>query len=196
MKTIVKLIPIILLAIGTIAIAGIRNSKHDLRPSSSDSGQDITGLTEICKPCHVPHNGRNSDDGLLWNHTYTTSAFVFYDGTTGPITGESKLCLGCHDGVTGVDNYRGGPNNNTGMIASYANLTLNLQDDHPVGIIYPANGTVGFNNQESVTSTLKLPNGNVECSSCHNPHDNTTGNGKFQRIDNTGSILCLTCHRK
>ena len=31
----------------------------------------------------------------------------------------------------------------------------------------------------------------VECASCHDPH---TSNVIFQRIPNTGSALCLTCH--
>ncbi len=196
MKIAVRLLPVILLVMATGAFAGIENSKHDLRPASSDTGQDITGLTEICKPCHVPHNATNASGGLLWNHAYTTSTFTFYDGSTGTMTGESKLCLGCHDGVTGIDNYGGSSNTTTVMSASYANLTLDLQDDHPVGVAYPADSDTNFINDETVILTLKLPDGNVECSSCHNPHDNTTGSGKFQRIDNVNSDLCLSCHNK
>jgi len=34
----------------------------------------------------------------------------------------------------------------------------------------------------------------VECSSCHDPHDNTYGS--FLVEDNSGSALCLRCHVK
>ncbi len=201
MKIAVRLLPVILLVMATSVFAGIKDSKHDLRPLSSDTGQDITtGMTEICKPCHVPHNATNASGGLLWNHAYTAETFTFYDGTTGTMTGESKLCLGCHDGVTGIDNYGGSSNTTTAMSASYAIVGTDLQDDHPVGISYPANGTAGFNDADDVrTALLKLPGtgtGNVECTSCHNPHDNTTGSGKFQRISNDVSAMCLVCHNK
>ncbi|MBN1447336.1 MAG: hypothetical protein JXA28_05345, partial [Bacteroidetes bacterium] len=34
----------------------------------------------------------------------------------------------------------------------------------------------------------------VECSSCHDPHDDTNGN--LLRVSNTSSTLCLGCHNK
>ena len=39
----------------------------------------------------------------------------------------------------------------------------------------------------------------VECGSCHDPHNDTTGGGTsvaFLRIDNTASQICTTCHVK
>jgi predicted CXXCH cytochrome family protein len=38
-------------------------------------------------------------------------------------------------------------------------------------------------------------NDQVECATCHNPHDQTTF-GKFLRFDNAASALCTTCHNK
>jgi predicted CXXCH cytochrome family protein len=34
--------------------------------------------------------------------------------------------------------------------------------------------------------------GRVQCTSCHDPHDNQFGN--FLAMDNTGSAICLSCH--
>jgi len=34
--------------------------------------------------------------------------------------------------------------------------------------------------------------GNIHCTTCHDPHDNTEG--KFLVMSNTGSALCITCH--
>jgi predicted CXXCH cytochrome family protein len=43
---------------------------------------------------------------------------------------------------------------------------------------------------------VRLINGNVECTSCHNPHVQNTdpNNPNFLAIDNSNSSLCLACH--
>ncbi len=46
---------------------------------------------------------------------------------------------------------------------------------------------------------IKLYAGGVECGSCHNVHDPGLGmspSGKFLRVSNAASALCLTCHKK
>lgn len=61
----------------------------------------------------------------------------------------------------------------------------------------PAAGTPGFNtapDQLKGWPDLKLYNGRIECSTCHNPHDNATAS--FLRKTNAGSAVCYTCHNK
>lgn len=131
----------------------------------------------------------------------------------------SLLCMTCHDGATTM----GGAalNNNpyslstnqqeptavgglTGLITGAANLSTDLTNDHPVNINYDLAAT-SVNNARSgslalrdasgkVAGVLPFQNGIMECSSCHNVHDNTIA--PFLRASITGSALCLKCHLK
>jgi predicted CXXCH cytochrome family protein len=100
----------LLIAIPLIAIAGVKNTKHNL---SVTGPGDIKALTEtqICIFCHTPHNG--SPAYPLWNHelsavqnyiNYWSSSLKAYSSETGapPIDGFSKLCLSCHDGTVAL----------------------------------------------------------------------------------------------
>jgi predicted CXXCH cytochrome family protein len=195
---------------GAAAIAGIVDSAHDF----SDRAWNTEG--EICKPCHIPHNAQTEDGGgsmVLWNHALTEQDFTMYspfavdradrDQQEVELGGPSKLCLSCHDGVTAVDNY-GGSGGTTETITGSANLGTDLRNDHPIGIQYPADGTAaGYHNKANLGPELKLSTwtlgatlktDRVECSSCHDPHDDA--NGTFLRMSNTGSDLCMKCHDK
>jgi len=94
-------------------------------------------------------------------------------------------------------------------------LGLDLRDDHPVSIKYDVGVTIPFGGgvrtielnatapainpkpyrgvklYGTATGTIK---GYVECTSCHDPHDDT--NGKFLVISNAYAALCTTCHSK
>jgi predicted CXXCH cytochrome family protein len=82
-------------------------------------------------------------------------------------------------------------------------IGLDLRDDHPVAIKHdqgkdpelvtpPVGGGVRLYN---ATAAVQNVNGSyVECTSCHNPHDNTYG--KFLVEPNQYSALCLRCHTK
>jgi len=207
MRRITYLLPAILLVFGTVALGDILNSKHDLRPSSTgpQSGNTIGGLTEICLPCHTPHNSDTSvTEAPLWNHQLTTQSFQMYttlQGRTGDPDGASKLCLSCHDGVTAMDNYGGntsGSQNMTDAGGFGVVVGTDLQNDHPIGLSYPPPDSTNYETAANVKAAgLRLPvNGSeerVECQSCHDPH--TTTNGFFLRIDNTvDSDLCRVCH--
>ena len=57
------------------------------------------------------------------------------------------------------------------------------------GVAYPATGDY------DALHTTPLFDDKVECASCHDPHDQVVdGTGKFLRLDNAGSALCLDCH--
>jgi len=175
----------------TISLAGIQGEMHDL----SDNG---LGSSEICVFCHVPHNPVDElNGGPLWNHTVTTQTFTLYDASTTTASGISALCLSCHDGTTFVDAFGGNVGATTiTTINAAADIGLDLTDDHPVMMAYPTDwATTGDFNDPGALSSGQVFSGNVECASCHDPHDQSTY-GKFLRADNAGSALCLDCHNK
>ena len=180
---------------------GITGTAHDF------SGRGWNTAGEICVVCHTPHNA-NTTDSVLWNHELTAATFTMYtafaldrtdrDAQSPELGGPSKLCLSCHDGTIAIDNY-GPAGTSTDFITGDKNLTTDLSDDHPIGIKYPdaTSGIVGYHDASLITP-LKLTNwageDRVECSSCHEPHNDSYTN--FLRLSNAGSALCLKCHDK
>lgn len=166
-------------------------------------GVNIPG-NQVCLPCHTPHNALvPGEAGVLWNHAETTQTFVMYKSTAGQPEGPSKLCLSCHDGVTAIDNYGG--NGGTGIvITGSANIGTDLSNDHPIGVAYPTAQPTEYRDPSTFSPgigggpgvALVEINGveRVECSSCHNVHNNGLGN--FLRVPIQESYLCLQCHIK
>ena len=185
------------LAFTSVTFAAITGTKHDLSTSTADN--------QLCVVCHTPHNGSTGVDAPLWNHALTTQTFTMYTSTTlnatmpadGPMPdGVSKLCLSCHDGVTGVLDY--GSNTGSGPMIGYPALGVDLTNDHPVSFVYDtalatADGELYDPAATPAVSAL-LFGGQVECASCHDVHDET--NSPCLRMSNANSTLCLTCHNK
>jgi len=191
--------------------ASIVGSAHDL---SSDLGTN----TEICLPCHAPHNAGAT--GPLWNHTASAGGYTLYgaDSTTFDaddqgITGVSALCMSCHDDTIGVgsviNNKTGDITDTNGTISALfplntaADLGLDLSNDHPVSFTYDAalvsaDGGAGLNDPVADgIGTLELfgaSDNQLECATCHDVHDNALGS--FLVLDNANSTLCRTCHTK
>ena len=77
-----------------------------------------------------------------------------------------------------------------------------LANDHPIGFAYNtaiavSDGDLALpDSSKSVDAAqiVRLFDGRLECSSCHNPHDNSIGD--FLVMSNDNSALCLTCHDK
>ena len=159
------------------------NTDHDLRIRLN--------INQVCLPCHLPHAGANADKGALWNHALSDQTFT-RDGETVTLGRASKLCMGCHDGVSAVGNFGNITNANDPIVGPNA-LGTDLSKTHPVGIDYPTE------HKSSMIDIALLPNhtlsnGKVECSSCHSPHKPDYGN--FLRKSNTDSALCRTCHNR
>jgi hypothetical protein len=210
----------LLLGFGSVASAGLQNSHHDFT--------SLTGSGEICKPCHTPHNADTTVDAPLWNHDVTVAAFTVYTSTTmdavlGQPTGNSKLCLSCHDGSVAIDAFGGqagtvfisdpfytGPGD---TLDSF--FTTDLSADHPISFTYNAalvTSDGALHDPSTTPSGLGatidedlLDDGRVECTSCHDPHlGRASGCGschfgletKSLWKSNAGSDLCLTCHDK
>ena len=157
--------------------------------------------------------------------------------------GSSKLCLSCHDGTMALGNVNvlNGATNQTitlggtpdgkmpagsGTTTGFTrNIGVNLSNDHPISFTYDAalasadgelrvpNGTTVGNRSPGVKPRLPLEAGQMQCSTCHDPHlretDAAKGSAKFLRLNRfqeqppTGGafseandILCLACHDK
>ena len=212
----------LLVALGLIsgqAFAGtIVGTAHDFSASGFSGG-------EICVVCHTPHHADTTVlEAPLWNHELTTQTFAMYTSPTldaaqdAQPTGSSKLCLSCHDGATAIDAFGG--NVGTLFMGGSAAVGANddLTDDHPISITYDAAlatvdqglhdptattviiGDGGDKTRTGLVSDLMLPAAKVQCSSCHDVHNNFvvpgTNGTPFLKVTKAGSKICLTCHNK
>lgn len=184
---------------------------------------------ETCVYCHTPHGASTvANMKPLWNRTNATVAFTAYasptmDATTPvSISPVSLLCLSCHDGVGAINSVLNAPGSGAGSIGlvgpfdqigdlgplgKFINIgglaavgTMDLTDDHPVSIVWPA-GDAGLNPMAGIDSRLKLSGGNmVECTTCHDPHNQAAGIAvgevQFLVMSNVGSAMCVSCHNK
>jgi predicted CXXCH cytochrome family protein len=181
----------------------IANTPHNL--NTVDVWGVVIPQSQVCLPCHTPHNAQIDAEGTglaLWNHAITEQSFEMYTTLAGHQGGQpegpSKLCLSCHDGATAIDSFGGNEDffNNVTIAADRpSNLGIDLRDDHPIGIQYPPPDLTGYHDKSTFTGVKVVPiNGvdRVECTSCHDPHDNSLGMFLRQTLD--GSMLCLECH--
>lgn len=198
-----------LLATPALALS-IKDTAHDL------SGKFGTQTDEICIFCHTPHNALENTAAPLWNHTVTTQTFDSYASDTLTATGltpgaESKTCLSCHDGVTGVNAFQGNTatpvliTNTTTFTLGTGNIGTALTNDHPVGFTYDSDLAIadkglyapsspsGLTGGTTIAADM-LFSGKMECASCHDVHDNAVE--PFLIKSNADSGLCLTCHDK
>jgi predicted CXXCH cytochrome family protein len=193
-----------LMLIAGVAGAQITGSEHDF------SGQGW-GTTEICQPCHTPHNASTALPVVLWNHAVTNASYTLYssptmNATTGQPGGVSKACLSCHDGTVALDSFGG--STGTTFITGPANFGTDLSNDHPVSFTYNnalATADGGLHPPTTTSSDLGstiaadmlfgLGSDQVECASCHDVH-NAANLQSLLLKSNAGSDLCLTCHAK
>ena len=187
------------------ADAGIKDTKHNLSvsgPGSTKASQE----SQICIFCHTPHNSKPNSP--LWNRSQPGVSYIPYSSSTakaspGQPTGASILCLSCHDGTIALGKVLSRQTNITmqsgitTIPSGPGRLGTDLSDDHPISFNYSTalQGNGELKSAGSLTGAVKLDaNGQVQCTSCHNPHDNT--NGKFLVLSNVGGQLCETCHTK
>ena len=189
----------------TTLYAGVVDSKHNL--SSSGPGSiKATSESEICIFCHTPHNA--SPSGPLWNRRNPGGNYIPYSSSSataspGNPTGASILCLSCHDGTIALGelnsrttdiNVAGGPT----MPSGPTNLSKDLSDDHPISFSYSSSQSAKPSelvSASTLNAAVKLDNsGQLQCTSCHNAHDDKFG--KFLVMSNLNGALCLTCHIK
>ena len=195
----------VLLMAGNAAHAAVADTKHNLSISGPGTIK-ASSESQICIFCHTPHNA--SAAAPLWNRRDPGSSYIPYSSTTaianpGQPTGASILCLSCHDGTIALGEVL---NQATDIIMSGGVTTLpagdtqletDLSDDHPISFDYTTSITSGgeYVDPSSLTGAVRLDaGGQMQCTSCHEPHDNTWG--KFLVMPARASGLCTTCHIK
>jgi len=145
--------------------------------------------------------------------------------------GLSLACLGCHDGLTSISAFdlhsagNGGGDtlgpNVIGSSGAYAAAAFNairfgdgtattndITSNHPISVVYDSSVGTGMNDETStafdtgrVIEDRLDAAGKVQCSSCHDVHNNSVANEYLLRLPvidggSGGSQLCLACHNK
>lgn len=175
----------------------------------------------VCGFCHSPHTEAGGP-APLWNRGASAAGYTMYSSPTldmtiaGTPASISLACLSCHDGTVGFDQLINGagsgnytalgsdqgwtfnlnavPTTDT-MPAGVTNLGAVLTGDHPISVTYDPAADTAFQTLASVQGALQLYGASedqVECASCHNPHEAT--NATFLRVGI--DTLCTTCHIK
>jgi predicted CXXCH cytochrome family protein len=179
---------------------------HSLGPGSTSP---ITGARpDACAYCHAPHSGSKSG---LWNQKLTVQTYTTYTSTTEKNSGRqpklgssSNECLSCHDGSVAVgDTVAYGQVAMRGAMNSQDVFGSNMQPTHPFSLMLPLKDNVDLvaslvaNHKTSdPTGAVKLIGGNVECTSCHNPHVQAKDiiSLNFLVRDSSKGQMCLACH--
>jgi len=181
---------VMITVVGTAALGGLKGSKHDFS----------TGAWEGVDSCGACHTAKGEKPPLppLWNTRADLTRRFGRTAVNKSNPGAStRKCLQCHDGTiakdaTGaVNKDRYVHTRNPGRLTTGHGRT-----DHPVGVEYPKIRK-GYRALTSVLSGWKvtLPDGKVECGSCHDPH-NKSGEKHMLVMRNARSALCLKCHKK
>ncbi len=164
-----------------------------------------TSEERICIFCHAPH--RATPQTPLWNHRDSRASYLVYqsktlDALVDQPTGASRMCLSCHDGTIALGELVSEPQeveiNRLFLDPETGSLGTDLADDHPVSFVYDqdlAARDLELENPLAIPPPLHLDgDGQMQCTSCHDPHDDTLGN--FLLVDPSAGALCLSCHRQ
>jgi predicted CXXCH cytochrome family protein len=201
----------VLLALGALApgaaapvfAESIVNSRHNLSVSGPGAVK-AASESQVCIFCHTPHDA--SGEAPLWNRSASASTYLTYASSTalaapGQPSGASKLCLSCHDGTIALGMVRSPATaipmaGSATLPAGASRLGTDLSDDHPVSFAFDqalSSRKGDLVNPSLLTGAVRLDQaGNLQCTSCHDAHDDRYG--KFLVVQNGSSALCLTCH--
>ena len=208
MKLRALLAGLILIAAGSVyaQISTDVMGAHNLGPGGSSP---VAGARpDACAYCHAPHSGLSSG---LWNQKLSTQVYSTYSSNTSANTtmqpilgGVSNQCLSCHDGTVAVGTTMAyGQVTTRGSMYTQDVFGSNLQASHPFSMATPLKDSVSL--AESLTTSgktadptdaVKLINGNIECTSCHDPHVQAKDlvSRNFLVKDSSYGALCLACH--
>ena len=182
---------------------------HDMGPFGQSP---VRGALSTCQYCHSPHSGLHGVAPLWSQQLSTQNNYTLYTSSTlvnavqEPTLGsDSNLCLSCHDGTIAPGHttpYGTITMSNNGAMNGQDVFGNNLSGTHPFNFKLP----LSTNTQNLYPSVLKgitanaavkMINGNVQCTTCHEPHveaiDPVAKN--FLVVNNAGSALCLACHQ-
>jgi len=159
-----------------------------------------------CNGCHTPHNADSLPGVPLWNGLQTKTTFTMYSSASfqgtidGQPSGNSRLCLGCHDGTNPAFAW---------ISAEHVFGAGGLTTSHPISFVYDSglaalDGALKDPSQPSTLGgTIKqdLLDGEskVQCASCHDIHSSGVGDKLLRGYNygaGSGPDLCRMCHIK
>jgi predicted CXXCH cytochrome family protein len=211
--------PLLSLAMSMVLLGGVTFAQqppadvlgmHNLTPGSGASTYLPTGSLG-CTFCHAPHSGLGGVTPL-WNQTLSQATYTTYNSTTNHQTGNTKpplgvtssLCLSCHDGTVAVGQTAVfGKIAMSGAMAPVDSFGQTLTGSHPFSLITPIKDAPDLVASVAAQGTtadplqkVKLINGNIECTSCHDPHVQGTDAvaQNFLVRDSSSGQMCLACH--
>lgn len=170
---------------------GVAGTAHDFT--------SFGGFSNACSACHVPHvqairpTSQPSTQPAVEMFRIGGQRQILKTGwyTPGPT---SLICLSCHDGTVAMSTIGSAHAMLAGRREGFAVPDGFAWRDHPIGVPYPS-GRRDYRPEAFVSKTLRLPNGRIECITCHDPH-NESGLPAMLSVSNKRSALCLTCHVK
>ncbi len=188
--------------------ARIVNTPHNLSISGGGGAHNVKATEEvrICVFCHTPHHA--ASEGPLWSRKSNLSIYVPYASTTIKANpqqpkGPSRLCLSCHDGAVAMGVLTGDYTvSSLGKIpadtnpALNANLGTDLSTSHPVSMTYGLSGELNDKGTLANKGISLSEDTYVECTSCHDPHNNQYGNFLVRDNSTEHDLLCRDCHNK
>lgn len=206
-------------------IAGSAHDMSDESYTGGDGSQGSGQICITCHTPHNNTTGEtllwNHTTSTITSYTVYDSPTLDAKGTAttiGQPIGVSKLCLSCHDGSVAVDSFGGAvnPGSAPALPADFlVGLDGDLSNDHPIsftydsalvtddpGLVDPSTSvtigttTGGRKERTGAISDVMLVDNMVQCSSCHDVHNNYTQSTQLLRVTMAGSQLCLTCHDK
>lgn len=200
-------LPVPLLALlAAFAASGqstIVSSKHDLSVTGGGAIRAVTE-TQVCVFCHVGHSrsplGENRPDVRADYLAYKSSTLT--SAVPSSPTGATRICLSCHDGTIAL-----GETVASGTITmlstapggrlpadSPSNLGTDLRRTHPVSFVPAPSRT--HRTPEGRDGVKLDRSGQVQCTSCHDPHSETNDpiRKQFLLTSNRFSAMCLDCH--
>lgn len=207
----IKLLPVWLTIVlsGGYLFAQVSGDVIGVHNLGRGSKSPITGARpDFCSYCHAPHGGLNKG---LWNQKLSTEVYTLYRSDTEknravqPTLGnDSSQCLSCHDGTVAVGTtVVSGKVSTQGAMYPADVFGSNLQTSHPFSLALPIQDNVdlvaslaGHGQTADSTDRIRLINGNIECTTCHDPHvqakDPVSQN--FLVRDSANGQMCLACH--
>jgi hypothetical protein len=193
---------------------GVSGSLHDINNLAVTTGSyNSDAFQRVCVFCHTPHNAEISSNNVaspLWNHAPSSIRLAPYAWAfpanqaipfnNDPLVGPSRLCMGCHDGVTAVDSHGGAGSWNSGShtLATPGYTIGNLTTIHPIGFLY---------SDAMSARPGRLVNPTTTCFLASSPFGSASpGSNTFTRVGYkqgtiliastlyAGYVTCATCH--
>ncbi len=200
-----------LLSCGTLVAQTMQGDvlgSHNLSPGGTSPVQGPSSAA--CLYCHAPHSGIGGRTPL-WSQTLSSQTYSLYSSAsvqnvpTQPVPGgSSSLCLSCHDGTVGVGStVPSGKMTMTGSMLGKDVFGTQMQSSHPFSLKTPLVDAPHLVPSVAATQTtadplhkVALKGGTVECTSCHQPHQQNLDpvSLKFLVRDSVNGALCLSCH--